>query len=76
MYQFQQLLPYIQIIVAGLLITVILLQKGKAAMGSSFGQSGEFSSTRRGPEKHLFTSTIVLGVVFILLALVNLFLYQ
>lgn len=69
---FQQILPYAQIIVAVLLITVILLQKGKAAMGSSFGQSGEFSSTRRGPQKYLFNSTIVLGVLFIGLALINL----
>ncbi len=70
--QIEQLLPYAQIIVAVLLITVILLQQGKAAMGGSFGQSGEFSSTRRGPQKHLFTSTIVLGVFFIGLAIINL----
>lgn len=72
MNQFTQLLPYLQIAVAILLITVILLQQGKAAMGGSFGQSGEFSSTRRGPEKHLFTSTIILGVLFIGLAILNL----
>ena len=70
--QLEQLLPYAQIIVAVLLITVILLQQGKAAMGGSFGQSGEFSSTRRGPQKHLFTLTIVLGIFFIGLAIVNL----
>lgn len=70
--QIEQLLPYAQIIVAVLLITVILLQQGKAAMGGSFGQSGEFSSTRRGPQKHLFTLTIVLGIFFIGLAIVNL----
>ncbi len=70
--QIEQLLPYAQIIVAVLLITVILLQQGKAAMGGSFGQSGEFSSTRRGPQKHLFTLTIILGIFFIGLAIVNL----
>ncbi len=70
--QIEQLLPYAQIIVAVLLITVILLQQGKAAMGGSFGQSGEFSSTRRGPQKHLFTTTIVLGILFIGLAIINL----
>ncbi len=69
---FSQILPYIQIIVAVLLITVILLQQGKAAMGGSFGQSGEFSSTRRGPQKHLFTLTIVLGILFIGFAILNL----
>ena len=70
--QIEQLLPYAQIIVAVLLITIILLQQGKAAMGGSFGQSGEFSSTRRGPQKHLFTLTIILGIFFIGLAIVNL----
>ena len=70
--QIEQLLPYAQIIVAVLLITVILLQQGKAAMGGSFGQSGEFSTTRRGPQKHLFTTTIVLGILFIGLAIINL----
>ena len=70
--QIEQFLPYAQIIVAVLLITVILLQQGKAAMGGSFGQSGEFSSTRRGPQKHLFTTTIVLGILFIGLAIINL----
>ncbi len=72
MNQIEQLLPYAQIIVAILLITSILLQQGKAAMGSSFGQGGEFSTTRRGPEKNLFTLTIVLGSAFIILALLNL----
>jgi len=71
--QLTELLPYAQIIVAILLVTVILLQQGKAAMGGSFGQSGEFTSTRRGPEKQLFNSTIILGVLFIVLALINLF---
>ncbi len=70
--QIQQFLPYAQIIVAAILITVILLQQGKAAMGGSFGQSGEFSTTRRGPEKHLFTLTIVFGILFIGLAILNL----
>ncbi len=74
MYNLQQILPYVQILIAALLITVILLQQGKAAMGGSFGQSGEFSTTRRGPEKHLFTSTIVLGVLFIGMAILNLLL--
>ncbi len=68
----EQALPYLQIAVAILLITTILFQQGKAAMGSSFGQGGEFSSTRRGPEKNLFIITIVLGSSFIILALLNL----
>ncbi len=69
--QLTQLLPYAQILVAILLITVILLQQGKAAMGSSMGGS-DFTATRRGPQKHLFTATIILGILFIGLAILNL----
>lgn len=61
-------------IVAVLLIAVILLQQGGAAMGSAFGQGSEFHTERRGSEKTLFTFTIALGALFIVLALFNLFL--
>lgn len=69
--QLSQILPYAQILVSVLLITVILLQQGQAAMGSSMGQ-GDFNTTRRGPQKHLFTATIVLAILFIGLAVLNL----
>ncbi len=70
----KEILPFLQIAVAILLITVILLQKGGAAMGSAFGESEGFHTEKRGAEKTLFTSTIVLGLTFISLALLNLFL--
>ncbi len=67
-------LPFAQIAVSVLLVTVILLQKGGTAMGSAFGQGEGFHTEKRGAEKTLFSSTIALGVVFIGLALINLFL--
>ncbi len=70
----KEFLPYLQIIVSVLLIASILLQKGGAAMGSAFGQGEDFHTERRGADKTLFISTIVLSVVFIVLALLNLIL--
>jgi protein translocase SecG subunit len=70
----QTTLPYVQIILSGLLIASIILQRTGSSMGGAFG-SDNFSSgfhTRRGLEKTLFYTTIVLGILFALSALVNL----
>lgn len=69
------LLPYIQIALSVLLIITILLQQTGSGLGGAFG-ADNFSSgfhTRRGLERTLFHVTIVLGVLFALTALVNLF---
>lgn len=58
-----------QILVAIFLIVTILFQKG----GSAFGGEG-FYLTRRGIEKKIFWATIIFGVLFIVLALLNLIL--
>jgi preprotein translocase subunit SecG len=65
------ILPYIQIAISALLILAILLQQSGAANGGALGGSDNTSSvfhTRRGLEKLLFISTIVLGVLFALSA--------
>ncbi len=61
-----------QIIVSIFLIITILLQQRGEALGSAFGGSGEFYSTRRGIEKKIFWATIILGIIFIGLAIANL----
>lgn len=61
------ILPYIQIILAILLVIAILLQRSEAGMGSSFGGSDNFNSafhTRRGFERVLFVGTIVIAILF------------
>ncbi len=68
------ILTFSQVAVAILLIIVILIQPGKAGMGSAFGEGETFHSEKRGVEKGLFVSTIVLGFIFISLALANLLL--
>jgi len=68
------LLPILQIIIASLLIVFILLQQRGQGLGSAFGQSGGFYSTRRGIQQKIFWATIVSGTLFIILALLNLIL--
>lgn len=69
-----QYLPIAQIIVAIFLILFILFQQRGTALGSAFGGEGGFYATRRGIQKQIFWATIVCGVLFIVLALLNLFL--
>lgn len=72
---FMKILNIIQIVIAGLLVTVILLQSQGAGLSQVFGGGGggEAWRTKRGLEKFLFTSTIVLAVLFLALSLVRLF---
>jgi len=70
----KEYLPFIQIIVSGLLIVFILLQQRGTALGSAFGGEGGFYATRRGLQKKIFWATVVLGVLFLALALLNLIL--
>lgn len=58
------ILQILQIITAVLLITAILLQAKGAALGITFGGSGNVFRTKRGAEKILFWATIALAVVF------------
>lgn len=63
-------LPYIQIVLAILLIGAILIQKTGSSLGGAFG-ADNFSSgfhTRRGAEKVLFNTTIALAVLLVLSA--------
>lgn len=66
------ILSILQIIIAVLLIVSILLQQRGGAMGASFGGGAEAYSSQRGFQKKLYYSTIVLGILFLVLALVQL----
>lgn len=65
------LLDIIQIIVAVLLITTILLQNQGAGLGAAFGGSGSIYHTKRGVEKTLFIATISLAVIFLVISFIN-----
>jgi preprotein translocase subunit SecG len=57
---------------AALMVVCILLQARGASLGAGFGSSGELFTTRRGIDKNLYETTIVLAVVFVMSILVNL----
>ncbi len=64
---------FLQTIVAVLIIVLILLQERSSGLSGIFGGSESSAyQTRRGLEKIIFYSTIVLTVIFIALALFNL----
>jgi len=65
------LLTIAQIIVAVLLIFFILLQQRSTTLGGAFGGESAVYHTRRGLEKILFWGTIILGFLFVILALIN-----
>jgi preprotein translocase subunit SecG len=66
-------LPYAEIALSLLLIAGIVLQQRGAGLGGAFG-GDNFASTfykRRGAEKFLFNATIVIAVLFVLVAIVQ-----
>lgn len=63
-----------QLVVAILLIISILLQSRGSGLSGVFGGSNAVFRTKRGIEKTLFTSTIVLAAIFFCLAIAMLLL--
>lgn len=68
----KEYLPIAQIIVSGILIVLILLQQRGTGLGAAFGGGGGFYATRRGLQKKIFWLTVVTGILFLVLALLNL----
>lgn len=66
--------PFVQVIIAIVLITIILLQQKGTGLSGAFGGAGGFYRTKRGFEKTLFYATIVLASLFILSGLVTIIL--
>ena len=68
-----QILSYSQIALSLLLVATILLQQKGSGLGSSFGGSNMEYSTKRGAEKFLFRSSIVLTVLFIVVSVARIY---
>lgn len=66
------ILNWVMIISASLTVLMILLQNRGATLGAGFGASGELFTSRRGLEKNLYDTTIVLAVIFVLSIIVGL----
>ena len=58
-------LPYIQIVLAVILMACILLQQTGASLGGAFGGDNFTAGyhTRRGSEKYLFWASIIVGIL-------------
>lgn len=63
-----------QIVVSLLLIIGILMQQRGGGLSSVFGGDGSVYRTRRGVERIIFISTIMLAVLFFLTAFLNIYL--
>lgn len=66
-------LQIIQIIIAVLLITVVLLQNRGAGVSGLFGGGGggNVYQTKRGLEKKLFIATIIISILFFIISFVS-----
>ena len=67
-----KILFVLQIIIPCLLIVFILLQQRGTALGTAFGGQEDFYFKKRGMEKKIFWTTVVLAVLFIGISLLNL----
>ncbi len=77
MSMISSLIPYVQIVLSVLLIGLILVQQSGGSSGGALGSSDTGTSvfhTRRGFEKFLFITTIVVSVLFALSAFIVLIL--
>lgn len=63
----------VQLVLAILIIAIILLQQKGSGIGGAFGGSSNIYSTKRGIDKILHYTTIILAVVFFIFSLVRLF---
>lgn len=64
-------LDILQFILAILMIGSVLIQNKNAGLGSIFGGSDNVQTTRRGVEKKLHNTTIVIAIIFFAVSLVN-----
>ncbi|MEK7183505.1 MAG: preprotein translocase subunit SecG [Patescibacteria group bacterium] len=65
------ILNIVQVVLAVLLATAILLQARGSGVGLAFGGDGNVYRTRRGVEKKLHALTIALAILFFGVSLVN-----
>lgn len=67
------MLIILQIIVSVALIVFVLLQERASGLGAlGGGGGGTPHHTRRGSERFIYWGTIVLGILFVILAILNL----
>lgn len=67
-------MPWIQAVLAVLLVVLVLVQQGEGNLGSAFGggETGGPSHKKRGLEKTIFTATIIVACLFVATAILAL----
>ena len=64
----------LQITISVVLIILVTLQSKETSLGSSFSSVTQTGfHTKRGPEKALYLLTLVIGIIFVVLSLFNIF---
>ncbi len=68
------LLPWIQIVLSVALIALILLQQNDSSLGDAFGggDSATHAHRKRGVEKMIFNSTVIVAILFVLSTVISL----
>ncbi|NCO79700.1 preprotein translocase subunit SecG [Candidatus Falkowbacteria bacterium CG_4_9_14_3_um_filter_38_19] len=66
----------LQVVIAILLMVAVLLQNRGSGLSNIFGGTGNVYRTKRGIEKKLFIATIVLVILFFLISLAGIIIYQ
>ncbi|MEK7465693.1 MAG: preprotein translocase subunit SecG [Patescibacteria group bacterium] len=62
-----------QIIVSLILVALVIIQERSSGLSGVFGGGGSAPyQTRRGMEKFIYFATIAVGVIFVVLAVLNL----
>ena len=69
----EKILSLVQVTLAVLLIIAIVSQNKGAGLSNVFGGGGAIYRTKRGLEKWLFYSTIVLAIAFVGLSIATVF---
>jgi protein translocase SecG subunit len=65
----QKILLITQIVICAILVVSVLLQNRAEGLGKMFGGGGEVFRTKRGLEKVLYYTTIVLIIALIVISL-------
>jgi preprotein translocase subunit SecG len=60
------IIKIIQLVLSIIITLLVLIQSKGTGLSSAFGGAGGFYRTRRGVEKLVFASTIVIGVLLVL----------
>ena len=65
----QKILLIVEVVICAILVVAVLLQNRAEGLGKMFGGGGEVFRTKRGLEKVLYYTTIVLIIALIAISL-------